>query len=72
MTRQERKPEQICPLCGGDNDCAMANELAPESCWCVSIAIAPEILAAVPSDAVGKRCICPRCARAEGGTGIEG
>jgi hypothetical protein len=50
----------------------MANELAPESCWCVSIAIAPEILAAVPLDAVGKRCICPRCTRAEGETGIEG
>ena len=71
MTTQIRKPEQICPLCGGYNHCAMAAGLAPEGCWCMTVSIAPEILASVPAEAAGKRCICPQCAGLKGDTGTE-
>jgi hypothetical protein len=51
-----------CPLCGEANMCAVAGGRAPESCWCMTASIAPEVVAKIPPQARGRVCICPRCA----------
>lgn len=54
-----------CPLCGGDNRCAM--EIQRETgepqppCWCSSQSFGPELLARLPREAEGKACICAAC-----------
>ena len=54
-----------CPLCGGDNRCAMELERAtgqPQPpCWCVDAAFPPDLLARLPQEAEGKACICATC-----------
>ena len=54
-----------CPLCGGDNRCAMELERAtgqPQGpCWCVGASFPPDLLAALPAEAEGKACICAAC-----------
>ncbi|MDO9201405.1 MAG: cysteine-rich CWC family protein [Hydrogenophaga sp.] len=54
-----------CPLCGGDNRCAMeierATGLKQGPCWCVSQTFSAELLARLPADAQGKACICANC-----------
>jgi len=54
-----------CPLCGGDNRCAMelqkATGQAQPPCWCVSQAFSAELLARLPAQAQGKACICGEC-----------
>ncbi|WP_084383307.1 cysteine-rich CWC family protein [Hydrogenophaga flava] len=54
-----------CPLCGGDNRCAMELERAtgqPQPpCWCVDAAFPPDLLARLPQEAEGKACICAAC-----------
>ena len=57
-----------CPLCGGDNRCAMEREKAsgePQPpCWCMDERFSPELLARIPDAARGRACLCPRCVRA--------
>lgn len=61
----ENAPSQTeCPLCGADNECAVAAGRAPETCWCQEAEISKASLSAVPEEAVNKVCICPRCGRA--------
>ncbi|MDP2742677.1 MAG: cysteine-rich CWC family protein [Hydrogenophaga sp.] len=54
-----------CPLCGGDNRCAMeierATGLQQPPCWCVSATFSPDLLARIPADAGGKACVCATC-----------
>lgn len=54
-----------CPLCGGDNRCAMEIErqtgVAQGPCWCVDASFPPELLARIPKEAEGKACICGAC-----------
>lgn len=54
-----------CPLCGGDNRCAMEIERATGQkqgpCWCVSQTFSAELLARLPDSAQGKACICANC-----------
>jgi hypothetical protein len=54
-----------CPLCGGDNRCAVEVEKATGEtqppCWCVSALFPPDLLERLPTDARGKACICARC-----------
>ena len=63
-----------CPLCGGDNRCAMEIERqtgeAQGPCWCVDATFPPELLARIPKEAEGKACICAACVArlASGGT----
>ncbi len=54
-----------CPLCGEQNQCAVAAGQAHESCWCMTATMDPKALGAIPPQAQGKVCICPRCARGE-------
>lgn len=57
-----------CPLCGGDNRCAMelekASGQAQPPCWCMEQVFSPELLARIPAQARGLACLCQRCARA--------
>lgn len=54
-----------CPLCGGDNRCAMEIERdtgVPQGpCWCVGASITPDLMARLPREAEGKACICAAC-----------
>ncbi len=53
----------LCPVCGGDNACAVAQSGRYDAaCWCATAAIAPEALARVPASEVDRSCLCPRCA----------
>jgi hypothetical protein len=55
----------VCPLCGGDNRCAMEQEKAtgePQpACWCVSTPFPPGLLDTLPAQARGVACICAAC-----------
>ncbi|MBI3157416.1 MAG: cysteine-rich CWC family protein [Burkholderiales bacterium] len=55
-----------CPLCGGDNACAMASGHADRPCWCTQLSFDAGLLARVPADAKGAACICRRCAETAG------
>ena len=65
-----------CPLCGGDNRCAMEIQKAtgqPQPpCWCVDERFTPELLARVPAPARGGACICMACVRAAAGIAQDG
>lgn len=49
-----------CPLCGEENQCALARGRG--NCWCFSRSIPDEVLARVPLEAQEKACVCERCA----------
>ncbi|MDM0044871.1 cysteine-rich CWC family protein [Variovorax dokdonensis] len=60
-----------CPLCGGDNRCAVeverATGQAQPPCWCMSTPIDAALIEQVARQAPqasGKACICARCALA--------
>lgn len=54
-----------CPLCGGDNRCAMERERTsgePQPpCWCVSQNFSAALLARLPAGTQQMACICARC-----------
>lgn len=51
-----------CPLCGGNNACAM--EAGAGDCWCRDASFAPSLFERLPAGARGAACICRRCAEA--------
>ncbi len=53
-----------CPLCGSNNDCAVAAGRDPDSCWCMTATMNPSALTSIPQEAQGKVCICAQCASA--------
>lgn len=57
-----------CPLCGGDNRCAMEIEretgVPQPPCWCTGQTFSPALLARLPAAAEGKACICAACVAA--------
>ena len=53
-----------CPLCGKDNDCALARGCANTPCWCADVVISAEVLRRIPEAERGKACICRECATA--------
>ncbi len=61
--------EQRCPLCGGDNACAMAASPPRPTCWCQDITIDPALLAALPEHTRGKACLCRDCCVERGNAG---
>ncbi|WP_426151866.1 cysteine-rich CWC family protein [Pseudomonas sp. DC3000-4b1] len=50
-----------CPVCGSSNQCALIEGQA-NPCWCFSVTVAEEALAALPESERGQTCLCPRCA----------
>lgn len=60
-------PALRCPLCGGPNECAVAQSGRCDApCWCADIAIDPKALAAIPEAERNMACLCPRCAATTG------
>lgn len=57
---------RACPVCGGDNACAMAQAQAdgtkPADCWCAEVSFPPELLDRLPDSDRGKACVCASCA----------
>jgi len=58
----------VCPVCGGPNECGGA--MGKNQCWCSTVEISIDALAAVPTDARKRICMCPRCAQ-QAPLGIE-
>ncbi|MEN5182151.1 cysteine-rich CWC family protein [Comamonas testosteroni] len=63
---------QRCPLCGQHNQCAVAQGLPAEQCWCMTAQISPDALQRVPAAERGQRCICPACGQATVGLDTAG
>ncbi|MGE0099172.1 MAG: cysteine-rich CWC family protein [Hydrogenophaga sp.] len=57
-----------CPLCGGDNRCALEIEretgVSQPPCWCMSATFLPALLEQVPEAARGQACVCAACVAA--------
>jgi hypothetical protein len=58
----------LCPLCGGDNRCAMeiereTGEVQPP-CWCMDATFSAALFESIPLAARGQACICARCVAA--------
>lgn len=54
--------ERSCPLCGGENGCAIAAGQSVSACWCSGAKLPREALDGIPTDSRGTVCICSRCA----------
>jgi len=54
-----------CPLCDGENACAMAADPDAEHCWCFDATFAPKTLERVPAEARGIACVCAPCAKGD-------
>ncbi len=62
MTDETQQPDQrLCPLCGRNNHCALANGETGASCWCMDVTLKATALSALPDGERGVRCICPNC-----------
>ena len=61
----DNKATDKCPLCGGDNQCAVAAGEPAENCWCMTATISEAALEALPAEERGVRCICPACGSSE-------
>jgi glucose-6-phosphate 1-epimerase len=61
-------PQDVCPLCGGSNQCAIAtndgDQQACAKCWCKDLTISEDVLNKLPESARGQACICATCAGA--------
>jgi len=51
----------VCPVCGGPNECGGA--AGKDQCWCSTVKISLETLGAVPVEARERICVCARCAQ---------
>ena len=60
---KKTRPEQCCPLCGGENACAIAAGKPATQCWCQSVNISDFALQKIPAESVGKRCLCYTCSQ---------
>jgi hypothetical protein len=49
-----------CPLCGGPNECEIAE--GASKCWCFEVHIPAEVLERIPPEAQSVVCVCKRCA----------
>jgi len=59
-------PQQICPLCGKNNHCAMAinpaDKTCSDTCWCFTASLNKDSLSQAQTQ--NKNCcICPECAK---------
>jgi glutaredoxin len=55
----------ICPLCGGQNECALAKTGSLDGqCWCREVKINPAAIARAHEQLHNQSCICMQCAMA--------
>ena len=61
---EKTSSETTCPLCGANNQCAIAAGKPAETCWCFNRKLDEEALtkAAAITDA---QCVCPACGQVE-------
>ncbi|WP_430461882.1 cysteine-rich CWC family protein [Thalassolituus sp. LLYu03] len=62
-----------CPLCGEDNQCAVAAGDEATSCWCFApgLTTPAALLAQIPPEARNRQCVCAACvARAMAGGSV--
>jgi len=52
-----------CPLCEQDNQCAVAANSDPASCWCMAVKIDEQAKQRANSNGSAKRCLCKQCGR---------
>ncbi|MBB5188161.1 MULTISPECIES: cysteine-rich CWC family protein [Zhongshania] len=52
-----------CPLCGQNNQCAVAAGSAPSNCWCMTATLDTAAKQQAASLAGPQRCICAACGR---------
>ena len=53
---------ELCPLCGGANDCRLCSDTAAKgACWCAQVEIPAALLARVPENLRNRACICRNC-----------
>tara|TARA_R110001592_G_scaffold353626_1_gene652653 strand:+ start:1029 stop:1274 length:246 start_codon:yes stop_codon:yes gene_type:complete len=52
--------QRLCPLCAGDNHCAVASGQDASQCWCMTAQFPPSLLEQTVEYA-GKQCICDQC-----------
>jgi hypothetical protein len=70
MTSPPASDPARCPLCGRNNDCAMAAGRINGPCWCTNVTVTAEMLARIPADRRGAACVCAACvARLAAGKG---
>jgi prepilin-type processing-associated H-X9-DG protein/prepilin-type N-terminal cleavage/methylation domain-containing protein len=52
----------LCPLCGGANECQLCSPAVHQGpCWCVRVEIPAALLARVPEPLRDRACICRKC-----------
>jgi hypothetical protein len=66
VSQLDKNLECLCPVCGADNQCAMADDKQASQCWCMGVTIAEEALAQIPAKARDTQCLCAACARYQG------
>ncbi|MCB1705999.1 MAG: cysteine-rich CWC family protein [Halioglobus sp.] len=60
-----RETAATCPLCGGDNQCAIAAGRSGTNCWCQTATISAEARAKA-ADSADRQCICRACGQPTG------
>ena len=64
MTNTEPLPAFTCPLCGGDNACAVAASGRTDTpCWCASADFPAPLLDRIPAEHRMRACVCAGCVR---------
>lgn len=59
MTEQEVAAR--CPICKGDNKCGNLAGIPAGECWCSKEAFPQVVFERIPSDLLGKACVCQAC-----------
>lgn len=54
---ENKKEEEICPLCGKENNCQHGSS----KCWCHDIKVPKGLIDLLPEHNRGKACICKSC-----------
>jgi Cysteine-rich CWC len=57
---ESRQLAATCPLCGSDNQCAIAAGRPASACWCQTVTIDTKAMEKA-ADTASERCLCPAC-----------
>lgn len=51
----------LCPICGGDNGCALRRNKPIEQCWCTKAVFTEAMFREIPEEKRRQSCICRPC-----------